>query len=85
VPFAAQASTLKQLATVPSEGHVVDCTVPLATAVGGRRSRLLGVRQCSAAEQAASCCRPVYGSCPVFTRSAPPISPNANIRSTRTC
>ena len=53
VPFAAQADTLKGLAGTLSEGQLlVDCTVPLAAAVGGRPVRTLGVWQGSAAEQA---------------------------------
>ncbi|WP_205699634.1 NADPH-dependent F420 reductase [Conexibacter sp. SYSU D00693] len=53
VPFAAHAATLKRLAKVVEDGQVVlDTTVPLATAVGGRPTRLLGVPQGSAAEQA---------------------------------
>jgi NADPH-dependent F420 reductase len=55
VPFAAQLSTLKSVETALHPGQVlVDCTVPLATAVGGRPTALLGVWQGSAAQQAAS-------------------------------
>ncbi|HXE89985.1 MAG TPA: NADPH-dependent F420 reductase [Terriglobales bacterium] len=54
VPFEAQASTLKQLKPAFRSGTVViDCTVPLAAAIGGRPSRVLGVWQGSAAQQAA--------------------------------
>lgn len=54
VPFEAQAGTLKQLKPAFRSGAVViDCTVPLAAAVGGRPSRVLGVWQGSAAQQAA--------------------------------
>jgi len=54
VPFASQASLLKQLKPAITEGSVlVDATVPLAASVGGRASRTLGVWQGSAAEQAA--------------------------------
>lgn len=54
VPFEAQAGTLKQLKPAFRPGAVViDCTVPLAAAVGGRPSRVLGVWQGSAAQQAA--------------------------------
>jgi 8-hydroxy-5-deazaflavin:NADPH oxidoreductase len=55
VPFAGQAAIYKSIA-----GHlretavVVDCTVPLAAAVGGRATRTLGVWEGSAAEQAAA-------------------------------
>jgi 8-hydroxy-5-deazaflavin:NADPH oxidoreductase len=53
VPFAGQAELLKQLKPSFRAGTVlIDATVPLATAVGGRPSRLLGVWQGSAAEQA---------------------------------
>ncbi|MFN8113107.1 MAG: NADPH-dependent F420 reductase [Solirubrobacterales bacterium] len=53
VPFAAQADTLKGLAPALSDGQLlVDCTVPLATAVSGKPTRTVGVWQGSAAEQA---------------------------------
>lgn len=53
VPFAAQAELLKQLKPSFRQGTVlIDATVPLATAVGGRPTRVLGVWQGSAAEQA---------------------------------
>src|SRR5580658_4528527 len=53
VPFAGQAELLKQLKPVFRPSTVlIDATVPLATAVGGRSTRLLGVWQGSAAEQA---------------------------------
>ncbi len=53
VPFAGQAELLKQLKPSFRNGTVlIDATVPLATAVGGRATRLLGVWQGSAAEQA---------------------------------
>ena len=53
VPFSGQAELLKQLKPSFRNGTVlIDATVPLATAVGGRASRLLGVWQGSAAEQA---------------------------------
>ena len=54
VPFAAQADLLKQLKPTFRQGTVlIDATVPLAAAVGGRPTRILGVWQGSAAEQAA--------------------------------
>ena len=54
VPFAAQAELLNQLKPSFRPGTVlIDATVPLAAAVGGRPTRLLGVWQGSAAEQAA--------------------------------
>jgi NADPH-dependent F420 reductase len=53
VPFSGQAELLKQLKTAFRPGTVlIDATVPLATAAGGRPTRLLGVWQGSAAEQA---------------------------------
>ena len=54
VPFRNHAENLKNLQHVLREGQVlVDTTVPLAAAVGGRATRVLGVPQGSAAEQAA--------------------------------
>jgi len=54
VPFSGQAELLKQLKPSFRPGTVlIDATVPLAAAVGGRPTRLLGVWQGSAAEQAA--------------------------------
>src|SRR5215470_7251558 len=54
VPFTAQASTLKELKTAFRPNAVlIDTTVPLAATVGGRATRVLGVWQGSAAEQAA--------------------------------
>ncbi|MGI9104227.1 MAG: NADPH-dependent F420 reductase [Terriglobales bacterium] len=53
VPFEAQASTLKSLRNAFRPGTVLVCaTVPLATSVGDRGTRVLGVWQGSAAEQA---------------------------------
>jgi NADPH-dependent F420 reductase len=53
VPFAGQAELLKQLKPAFRQGTVlIDATVPLAAAVGGRPTRLLGVWEGSAAEQA---------------------------------
>jgi 8-hydroxy-5-deazaflavin:NADPH oxidoreductase len=52
VPFAGQAALLKQLKSIWKPGQIViDTTVPLATAVGGTPSRMMGVWQGSAAEQ----------------------------------
>jgi len=54
VPFAGQAELLKQLKPSFRQGTVlIDATVPLAAAVGGKPTRVLGVWQGSAAEQAA--------------------------------
>lgn len=53
VPFASQAATLKSLKDALAPGQLLlDVTVPLATAVGGRPTRVLGVPQGSAAQQA---------------------------------
>lgn len=53
VPFAAHAGTLKDIAGALAPGQVVlDATVPLAPATGGRPTRTIGVWQGSAAEQA---------------------------------
>lgn len=53
VPFAAQAPTLKGIKEHLAPGTIlVDATVPLAPAVGGRPTRLVHLWQGSAAEQA---------------------------------
>jgi NADPH-dependent F420 reductase len=53
VPFRAQAEYLNNLGHVLGDGQIlVDATVPLAAAVGGRATRVLGVPQGSAAQQA---------------------------------
>ena len=53
VPFSGQADLLKQLKPSFRAGTIlIDATVPLAAAVGGRATRVLGVWQRSAAEQA---------------------------------
>jgi len=53
VPFRAQSETLESLReALRAPQTLVDCTVPLAAAVGGRATRSLGVWQGSAAEQA---------------------------------
>ena len=53
VPFRAQSETLNNLRAALEPGQIlVDCTVPLAAAVGGKATRSLGVWQGSAAEQA---------------------------------
>jgi NADPH-dependent F420 reductase len=54
VPFRSQSETLTNLKEHLREGQlVVDATVPLAAAVSGRATRMLGVWQGSAAQQAA--------------------------------
>jgi NADPH-dependent F420 reductase len=53
VPFRAQSENLTNLKEALAEGQVlVDATVPLAAAVSGKATRLLGVPQGSAAQQA---------------------------------
>ena len=55
VPFSGQAAIYKSIAEHVRDGAiVVDCTVPVAAAVGGKASHVLGVWQGSAAQQAAS-------------------------------
>ena len=55
VPFSGQALIYKSIAdSLRAESVVVDCTVPMATSVGGRATRVLGVWEGSAAQQAAS-------------------------------
>lgn len=54
VPLAAQIATMKAIKEHIRPGAlIVDVTVPLATAIGGRASRVLGLPAGSAAEQAA--------------------------------
>jgi 8-hydroxy-5-deazaflavin:NADPH oxidoreductase len=55
VPFGSQAGTLKSVAGKLREGQVLlDATVPLGPAVGGKPTQLVGVWQGSAAQQARS-------------------------------
>lgn len=55
VPFSGQAAIYKSIADhLLEDAVVVDCTVPVAAAVGGRVTNVLGVWQGSAAQQAAS-------------------------------
>jgi 8-hydroxy-5-deazaflavin:NADPH oxidoreductase len=54
VPFAAQLATLKEIHDhLPVESILIDVTVPLEPAVGGKPTRMLGVWAGSAAEQCA--------------------------------
>src|SRR5205085_4568062 len=54
VPFRNQSENLATLRPALSPGQLlIDGTVPLAAAVGGRATRMLGVPQGSAAQQAA--------------------------------
>ena len=53
VPFRAQSEILQNIGAALAEGQIlVDATVPMAAAVSGKATRLLGVWQGSAAEQA---------------------------------
>lgn len=52
VPFAAQSAILKSIKGSLDDCILVDATVPLATAVGGKPTRLLNVWEGSAAEAA---------------------------------
>jgi NADPH-dependent F420 reductase len=53
VPFRAQSENLNNLRSALRPGQIlVDCTAPLAAAVGGKATRSLGVWQGSAAQQA---------------------------------
>lgn len=52
VPFAAQAGTLSGIKKAFPSGILVDTTVPLAAAVGGRATRVLGVWEGSCAQAA---------------------------------
>lgn len=54
VPFAGAAATYKSIAASLAPGTlVIDATVPLAPATGGKPTRMIGVWQGSAAQQAA--------------------------------
>jgi 8-hydroxy-5-deazaflavin:NADPH oxidoreductase len=53
VPFAAQAGILRSIKPALKQAILVDTSVPLAAGVGGRATRLLGVWEGSAAQQAA--------------------------------
>lgn len=62
VPFASQERTLAELRDRLKPGQIVlDTTVPLATATGGRPTRTLGVWQGSAGQQAAELVPPGVG------------------------
>lgn len=53
VPYVGQAEIYRSIKdSLPSEATVLDCTVPLASEVGGKATRLLGVWEGSAAQQA---------------------------------
>jgi len=67
VPFSGHAALLKQLKHSWSPGTVViDTTVPLAATVGGAATRMLGVWQGSAAEQARELLPPHVGLAAAF-------------------
>lgn len=53
VPFSGQAGIYESIkSSLPRGATVIDCTVPLAAEVGGRATRMLGVWEGSAAQQA---------------------------------
>jgi 8-hydroxy-5-deazaflavin:NADPH oxidoreductase len=52
VPFAAQAGIVKTLKPVLKDKILVDASVPLAASAGGRPTRMLGIWEGSAAQQA---------------------------------
>jgi len=52
VPFTAQAGTLNSIKKAFTSGILIDTTVPLAAAVGGRATRVLGVWEGSCAQAA---------------------------------
>jgi NADPH-dependent F420 reductase len=52
IPFPGQAAVLKSIKASLKDAILVDTTVPLAATVGGRATRVLGVPQGSAAQQA---------------------------------
>lgn len=55
VPFGGQAAIYKSIAQhLRADAIVIDCTVPVAAAVGGKATNVLGVWHGSAAQQAAS-------------------------------
>lgn len=75
VPFAAQAENLASLREVLEPGQIlVDCTVPLATAAGGKPTRSLGVWQGSAAQQAQEMLRHVSVVAALQTVGAPTLA-----------
>jgi NADPH-dependent F420 reductase len=53
VPFSAQAGILKSIKGSLKQAILVDASVPLAASIGGRPTRMLGVWEGSAAQQAA--------------------------------
>jgi hypothetical protein len=53
VPFTAQAAIVKSIKPALKTAIVVDASVPLAATIGGRPTRMLGVWEGSAAQQAA--------------------------------
>jgi 8-hydroxy-5-deazaflavin:NADPH oxidoreductase len=67
VPFAGQALIYKSIAeSIAEDAVVVDCTVPLSNAVGGRAMRVLGVWEGSAAQQATGILRKRGRMCAAF-------------------
>jgi NADPH-dependent F420 reductase len=73
VPFSGQAAIYRSISEhVQDDAVVVDCTVPVAAAVGGRSTRVLGVWEGSAAQQAASFLRKGTAVCGAFHTLAAP-------------
>ena len=73
VPFRNQSETLANLKDALRPGQLlIDATVPLAAAVSGKATRMLGVWQGSAAQQALRWRPRACASSPRCTRSAPP-------------
>jgi 8-hydroxy-5-deazaflavin:NADPH oxidoreductase len=67
VPFSGQVAIYKTISSSLAPGAVVvDCTVPLAATVGGRASRVLGVWEGSAAQQAQGLLRDDQPLCAAF-------------------
>ena len=87
MPFRNQSETYTNLKQHLREGQlVVDATVPLAAAVSGRATRMLGVWQGSAAQQAAEMVPDgVRVVSALHTVSARRRWPTSTRRSTRTC
>lgn len=67
VPFGGQAAIYKSIAEhLRPDAVVIDCTVPVAAAVGGKATNVLGVWHGSAAQQAASLAPKTVALCAAF-------------------
>ncbi len=85
VPFRSQSETLANLKHVLTPGHLlVDATVPLAAAVSGKATRMLGVWQGSAAQQAQEMAPEGVRVVSAFHTVSAPCSPSSTTSSTRT-